>query len=235
MKLSDIEKQINILQESMRLSFRRTVEDAIKIGELLTIAKKQLPHGEFMPWCKKQKIPIKTVARYLKLPEYKNKFVNVTNLTEAYKLIESEENKRKRIEFEEQTKRIREYNKTGIKPDGWDRSTEYEYQKRIKEHKERTERIEKAKKEKKENEYSDNYIDNDEVDSLIKELRLREEKKNEFYNKMRMTGDNSKDPIYDALLEYLLELDESNRLEACHNIIKFCKTIANELQVKSVN
>lgn len=241
MKLSEIEKQINSLQESMRLSFRRTIEDAIKIGELLTIAKKQLSHGDFMPWCKKIGINYKNAERYIKLEKYKIKLDKMSNLTEAYKLIESEENKRKRKEFEEQTKRIREYKKTGIKPDGWNKKTDEYRLKKEKEDKEYEERKRKAfeeKKKKYEEELKQEEYESNEINNIFEEISIMKEsilEKEKIFKKMKMSGNNSNDIIYDALYDYLNKLDDNQRLEACHNIIKFCKTIASELQIKSVN
>jgi DNA repair exonuclease SbcCD ATPase subunit len=251
MKLKEIEKEIAGLQKDMIISYRRTVDDAIRIGGLLSEAKKQLPYGEFMPWCKKQGIDKSTANNYQKVFEYSLKLLNVSNLSEAYKLIENEEEQKKRKEFQEQSKRIDEYKRTGKKPDGWNDKTDYyrlkkeredeEYRKRKQElfdqkeeqRKQRKRKIEEEKK-KENDEYEKHKQETQEVLEGLTKLQLAIEEKDRLFKKMNLTGDNSKEPIYDALLEYLLGLNENVRLEACHNIIKFCKTMANELQRRSI-
>ena len=43
------------------------------------------------------------------------------------------------------------------------------------------------------------------------------------------------DPFQNAILDYLEELaDDNRRIEACYNIIKICKEIANSLQSKQI-
>lgn len=244
MNLKQIETTIKDLQQDMKLSYRRTVDDAIKIGELLKDAKSQLPHGDFMPWCERQGMKQWTSDKYIKLADYKSKMVNITNLEQAYKLIESEENKRKRQEFEEQTERIQEYKKTGIKPEGWNESTDAYRLRKEKEDAEYEERKRKAFEERKkkldeESKKHDEVLENDrketdEILSGLQDMMNTNEEKEKLLSKMRLTGDNAKEPIYEALLQYLMSLNESTRLEACHNIIKFCKGIATECQKNSI-
>lgn len=239
MELKQIEKEIKDLQGDIKLSYRRTVDDAIKIGELLKDAKLQLEHGEFMQWCERQGIKHYTADKYMKLVDYKSKMLSCSNLDQAYQLIESEENKRKREEFEEQTSRIREYKKTGKKPDGWNESTDAyrlkkeqedaEYEKR------KTEMFEKKQREYEEREKSRKYADvnTEEILSGLSNMMEVNNEKEKLLSKMRLSGNNAKEPIYEALFEYLAGLNVNRRLEACHNIIKFCKGIAAECQTKS--
>lgn len=244
MNLKQIELTIKDLQQDMKLSYRRTVDDAIKIGELLKDAKVQLQHGEFMSWCERQGMKQWTSDKYIKLADYKSKMVNITNLEAAYKLIESEENKRKREEFEKQTERIQIYKTTGLRPGDWDKATdeyrlkkekedaEYEERKR-KMFEERKKKIDEQSK-KHDERLEDDKKETDEILSGLQDMMNANEEKEKLLSKMRLTGDNAKEPIYEALLQYLMGLNESTRLEACHNIIKFCKGIATECQKNSI-
>lgn len=237
MELKQIEKEIKELQGDMKLSYRRTVDDAIKIGELLKDAKEQLDHGDFMPWCERQGLNRGNSQRYIQLAEYKPKIHNMCNLDQAYQLIESEENKRKREEFEKQSERIHIFKKTGEKPDGWNESTDAYRLKKEQEDSEYEERKRKAFEERQKKFEEKKYSENIDTEQLLNEaakLTGAFEEKERILSKMRLTGNNSKEPIYDALFEYLIALNENQRLEACHNIIKFCKGIAAECQKKSV-
>lgn len=70
--------------------FRQTVEKAVEVGELLTEQKKELKHGEWLPWINKD-LPFvqQTVWRYMNIFENRAKLLNVSNLIEAYKLLET--------------------------------------------------------------------------------------------------------------------------------------------------
>ena len=155
-----------------------------------------------------------------------------------------EENKRKQKEFEEQSKRVREYRQTGKKPEGWN---ERDDQARIKKEqgdadfeKRKTETFERRKKEfeerqtAKQEESKKHDVETENLLTGLHKMGEALQEKQRLLDKMRLTGNNAKEPIYDALFEYLIGLGESQRLEACHNIIKFCKTIASELQKESI-
>jgi hypothetical protein len=233
MDIKQIEDEIKKLQVSIKVSLKRTVGDAIEIGHLLTDAKQQIGHGQYEEWVKNQGISTMNAWRYIKCFEYSAKTIKMLDLTEAYKLIECEENKRKQISFEKQTKRINAYHNTGEKPKDWDdKSDSYRLKK---------EKDDSAYRERKEKAFNDRIKKNEtsgDTETLLNEAgKLIDalSEKDRLLSKMRMTGDNAKEPIYDALLEYLLSLTDNTRLEACHNIIKFCKGIAAECQKKSVN
>ncbi len=73
---------------------RNTLEEAIRIGELLTAQKADLKHGEWLKWLKGN-VPFsqKTAFRYMQLYHRKDelKLVTVTNLQQAYKLLAAPE------------------------------------------------------------------------------------------------------------------------------------------------
>jgi len=66
----------------------RCGKDAIRIGELLTMQKQQLKHGEWLPWVR-ECLPFShdTATNYMKLYEHRAKLRNVRNLSQAYQAI----------------------------------------------------------------------------------------------------------------------------------------------------
>jgi len=80
--------EITSLHKQIIASLRRSMQDAIRIGELLTEIKAELKHGEWLPWIK-QSLPFsqQTANRYMRIYENREKLLNVSNLTEAYKFL----------------------------------------------------------------------------------------------------------------------------------------------------
>jgi rubrerythrin len=92
--------EIRGLHDCIVRSLRRTVDDAIKIGELLVRARASLPHGEYMEWVAAE-LPFsqRTADNYRHLYEYRAKIATVANLQEAYQVvaaIETEEKQKAR-------------------------------------------------------------------------------------------------------------------------------------------
>ena len=83
-RASEIEQLHNEIVDHVRIS----VSKAIRIGELLTEQKAELRHGRWLRWLE-ENVPFgrKTADRYRRLYKYREKMVNVTNLTEAYRAI----------------------------------------------------------------------------------------------------------------------------------------------------
>ncbi len=73
-------------------SLKMTLEHAIRIGELLTAQKTELKHGEWLPWIENN-LPFskQTANRYMTAWDRRGelKLLTVSNLTEAYKLLEA--------------------------------------------------------------------------------------------------------------------------------------------------
>jgi hypothetical protein len=91
---TELVKGIKEALSSMASSFRNSVRDAIKAGELLTEAKRRLQHGEFGSWLEENfKLSRATATRYMKLAEHRkeieSKLLTVSNLAlaDAYKLL----------------------------------------------------------------------------------------------------------------------------------------------------
>jgi hypothetical protein len=211
-------------------SMRRAVPDAIKIGQIIAEQKEKLEHGKFLPWIETLPFSRQTADRYELLCKHSDKMLNVGNLQEAYKRIESFEAAEKNREDERKQKLILERIKTGIKPEGWDRSLDYEYNKRkefggyakIKENIEPPEtKSETAERADFLRKATDMFIEHS-------------EKRSTFKDKIRLSDDGKTDPFVDAIMDYLDELEnDTRRIEACNNIIKVCRNICVQLQSKS--
>jgi hypothetical protein len=65
---------------------RTTVAKAIEIGEILANKKKELGHGNWLPWVKLLPFSYRTAERYMGIFERQDKLDNVSNLSEAYRL-----------------------------------------------------------------------------------------------------------------------------------------------------
>lgn len=85
-------KQIVDLHLRIEASLRRSVQDAVKIGELISAQKDALPHGDFLPWIERE-LPFsrQTADNYRRLYEHRAKVLTVGNLTEAYQVAQIED------------------------------------------------------------------------------------------------------------------------------------------------
>lgn len=130
--------------------------------------------------------------------------------------------------------------KTGNKPENWDAKCEKAYQEKIEEERQRDERIAKAKESMQRERERNEQIDREtkqafvNIDKMVQDAMQNTKEKNEFKQRIRLSPDGLTDGFVDVLMEYLEELEDDNRrIEACYNIIKVCKGIAVDLQVRS--
>jgi DUF3102 family protein len=66
------------------------VQDAIAIGEFLTNTKASLGHGEWLPWIDANlEFSHDTANNYRRLYDNRHKLRSVRNITEAYRLLSS--------------------------------------------------------------------------------------------------------------------------------------------------
>lgn len=235
----NVTQQINELHSQLSGHLKKSVSIACEIGQKLTQIKAELNHGEFLPWIESNcEFDRTTATRYIKLFNYKDKCCSVQHLQEAYKKIEQIEYQEKQIEQQKKQTLIDEKVKTGKNPSGWTRSHDYEYDKQ-KDNEARDERIEAL--EQKNNIESKNKTKQqsssviEEAKEYLKDWENNEREKNNIKNKIKMSiNDDSK--FIDALNDYLITLEtDSLKLEALHNIIKYCKLKVNEYQQKSIN
>jgi hypothetical protein len=89
-------EELQIAHEQLVGGLRDTFEAALTIGRLLCEQKTQLPHGQFLPWLKKNVdfISESTCQRCMRLHRNREflKSVNVTDLTSAYRLLAAPRN-----------------------------------------------------------------------------------------------------------------------------------------------
>jgi len=225
--LNEATQEIIRIHNGIMQSLRRTVPEAIRIGQIITEQKEQLEHGQFLPWLSTLPFDQKTCWRYANTYKYADKIGKLPNLQEAYKQIESIEIIERRKEDERKQALIRERIKTGVKPEGWDRSLDYEYNKRIEQggYAKIKDDFEWPKSEKQEPASSD----------MLKQATdiffEHQDKIKSFKEKIRLSDSGKDDAFIDAIMEYVDGLESDNRrIEACNNIIKVCRNISVELQ-----
>jgi hypothetical protein len=72
----------------------------------------------------------------------------------------------------------------------------------------------------------------DDVMAMAKKMEDHYKKQADFMQRIHVSSQGVDDPFMSAIVDYLGTLDDDQRrIEACYNIIKVCKGIANDLQV----
>jgi hypothetical protein len=241
--LQNVTQQIVKLHSGIENSMRRSVADAIEIGRLISEEKEKLHHGQFLPWVSTLPFSERTAQNYIRLSLYKSKCANVADLDSAYKMVESLEAQAKRTEEQRIKELVRERIKTGKRPDGWEKSMDYHYDKEMREEKEYQERMEKVNKfnereketkQEAKQEYNGFGFDHETLIAATSKLIENEQKKADFKERIRISHEGKDDQFQDALIDYLNDLEDDNRRrEACTNIIKLCKGIINDMEVKN--
>jgi hypothetical protein len=83
-------QEINRLHQDLQALAMQSLDHAIRIGELLSKVKTQLPHGRWIPWLNSNvKFSERTARNYISVFEHRMalKSARVADLTEAYKLL----------------------------------------------------------------------------------------------------------------------------------------------------
>ena len=112
--IKSLKNKINEKHNVLIYGLKKSIQIAAEIGGYLKEVKSNLNHGEFGDWIENNCIfNWKTANNYINCFKYKNKFVNVTNLQEAYKQIEHIERKEKEKKEAEQLKKVIQYKNTG--------------------------------------------------------------------------------------------------------------------------
>lgn len=148
-----------------------------------------------------------------------------------------QEKKRKQMEHQQAIKDMVDQRiKTNFLPTDWNDEAEKAYQDRLvqeQRNREWKERIQRESEERKSSipkyDFSEAEQSMNNMKELLDELNTREARKEELTKKMRLTGDNAEHTFNQTLIEYLDSLNsDSQRLEACYNCIKICKTYIRE-------
>jgi len=232
-KTEEIKKELSELNQSLKM----TVHKAIYVGQLLAEQKEYVGHGNFLPWIEGNlDISERTARRYMSLHEYRSKTAIMSDLQTAYHQIETLEAQEKQSAEERKRTLIAEYRRTGVKPDGWDRSLDYVIKKDSENIARQNERIEKASQERggraKEYKLDQEKTYTDDALKIATDTFLEKSKKIESWKeKIRLSDGGKDDAFVDAVMEYLETLsDDNRRIEACNNVIKVCRNIAVQLQ-----
>ena len=225
--------KINDAHDGVVQSSKDAIQYAIYAGRELNKLKEQAEHGQFLSSIRLSfNFSERTARNYMKVADYSANVQALADLQEAYKLIESEESKKKQLEQANQRERLQYRTEHKEKPDTWQRSDDYAWQKLQQENKERDERISDYKdKMKEESARRERLKAEDEVDfEQLKGFLSNEQTKQDKLKNIRISNQNG--AILDFLANYLDNLDtDSKRIEECHNIIKFCKDKSRTLQV----
>ena len=221
------------------------IKKGVEIGKVLLQAQKS-NDLKFVGWLKSNvEFSIQTAYNYISLFEYRDQLSSAKNITEAYRMIESLEAQKKQSEKKKAQQRVKEYLKTGVKPEGWRRGTD---DKLAKEEADRDARVEASKgaeqkkKEQAAREKAEREAEREkerrrekaETDGLLHFLdqsAKEHEKRSAFKEQIRLSAEGGKGGFIDAFIDYLSGLEnDSRRIEACHDMIKTCKRIAADLQ-----
>ena len=225
--------KINDAHDGVVQSSKDAIQYAIYAGRELNKLKEQAEHGQFLSSIKMTfNFSERTARNYMKVADYSANVQALADLQEAYKLIESEESKKKQLEQASQRERLQYRTEHKEKPDTWQRSDDYAWQKLQQEKKERDERISNYKdKMKEESERRERLKADDEANfEQLSSFFSNEQAKQDNLKNIRISNQNG--AILDFLADYLDKLDtDSKRIEECHNIIKFCKDKSRTLQV----
>jgi predicted HAD superfamily Cof-like phosphohydrolase len=231
-------QEILKLHEGIVSSMRRSVADAIRIGELLTEAKADLDHGMFIPWIERE-LPFseRTARSYMLVFDHRDKTATVADLQSAYRIVERLETEAAQKERERKDRLIAEKQATGQKPEGWDRSVARE-EKLRQEDAQFHERLDEAQREREE-QTQEPTGDNgrtapagrfEEVIAAI----LKEEPKHVDLELADMRANVKQGKVFSVLREYIDSFDGvSRQLEATYNLMRYLRRVAIELQPKT--
>lgn len=237
--------KINDAHEGVVQSSQDAIQYAITAGQELNRIKDMAEHGEFLNTINSGifKFKRQTAYNYMKVADYSANFQVVGSLQEAYKLIESEESKKKQAEQADQRQRIQYRIEHNEKPSTWQRSDDYAWKKHQEEAQARSQRI----KDFQESQLNISATDKD-TSELDEDLNRAKEKASgsaDFINdylkneqskladmqNLKITNQNG--GILQLVESYLAGLgSDSQRIEECYNIIKYCKDKAIKLQQK---
>ena len=238
--------EINYLQDGITQKAKSCVQDAQRIGQLLTQVQNELQISnswKFVDWVKHNfKFSVATAYNYMDLFKYRMKIESSSSFSDAYKQIEEIKQIEQKTENEKAKERVEVAYKTGSKPEGWRRGTDDKllqekkeaverqkaYDENLKIQAERINREEEQRKQERENQQR--IIDN--AQKIMSETIEKAVKIENWKNKLHLSGNN--EDIENMILVYLDDLEnDSRRIECCHNIIKVCKQIVSDLTTKN--
>ncbi len=233
------------LHNGIMQAARRSVADAIQIGQIIADQKETMPHGEFLPWLEELPFAERTARNYMKLFEYRSKTATIADLQEAYHQIEQIEYDEKKEREQRDLDIVATYKSTGVKPPEWERRHDYLYKKmmdddefelRKRNHLDQKRQLREEEERVRRDAYQQIRKD-DSTDDILSQAAHKfiteQKKRSEFKTKIKLSSLGKTDPFVDAIMDYLDGLpDDNRRIEACNNIVKVCRTIAVQLHQK---
>jgi hypothetical protein len=165
---------------------------------------------------------------------YRDKTATLADLQSAYRKVEQLESEASRQERERKDRLIAEKQRTGVKPDGWDRSVDREEKKR-QDDASYHERVTQAVNGKERPAAPPPRSEQPATDfGRIVDAILKEEPKHIDLKLNDMTSNIRQGRVFLALQEYIDGFDGvSRQLEATYNLMRYLKRIAIELQPKT--
>jgi hypothetical protein len=239
-RTQEIKKELSDLNDCLKMS----VSKAVRIGELLTEQKEFVGHGNFLSWLESNfDMGERTARKYMLLYCHRDKTALNADLQKAYDQIETIEKQEKQKQEQEDNKKIFQYKKTGIKPEGWERRHDSQYKKMLDdgEYEKRRDSVfeqKKAKSAEKENEFNfnqsrlkDSIKDDENLINRLLQMKTESQKSVvdilEHKEKLKLcvkSEDNIQTAIFLLLDEYIDKIkDGSRKIETAQNIIKYLR------------
>lgn len=257
-EITELQKNIELYGQSIKDLGIQALKNARRIGQLLCEKQDELQKCHsvtFAEWVE-ENLPFerRTAYRYIDLFKYRFQLVDSSSIADSYKRIEEIKAIEHKTETEKANARVEECIKTGIKPEGWRRGTDDQLMADKIAYKEQVAQAEKDRK-KRIDEFKDEWAEKMEMrnkaksifddmteevfksaEALVKGQSKRQAEMEEWKSTLRLSGDLISDSFANAMLEWLAEMEsDEKRLSACHDIIKICKKLISDLQVKSVS
>ena len=232
-------KEIKSLHDGITSSMRKSVGDAVKIGELLSIQKEEMQYGRYLSWIKTE-LPFSeaTAKRYIQLFEYRDKTLTVSDLQTAYQKVHQLESEKKQQEQARRDKLIADYKATGQKGEGWDQNVykeirkqddEAAFQRRVQEGFGKKER--EGQQTGQEAQAAHDRFWQEMIEDILKNPPIQD---NQDLKLADLRDDVRQKGIFVVLQEYIQSFDGvSRQLEAVHNLMVFLRRVGNELQTKT--
>jgi hypothetical protein len=231
-------KEIGELHAGIVQSMRRSVQDAIRIGELLTEVKARPEmSGEFLKWIENE-LPFaeRTARNYMRLWDHRDKTATLADLQDAYRKVEQLEDQARSADRQRLDRLIAEKQATGKKPEGWDRKADYAERKRLDDqgYEERKRKAIEEKQREAERPTEESAQGKSKWDQIYEAIMATPPSKNEDLKLADLRENINQKGMFVVLKEYVDGFDGAHhQLEAVYNLLRFLKRVAIELQPKT--
>ena len=210
--------EIKTVSDKLESVEKTKLQLCIDLGFKYSELKKSCKRGEFSKYIKTvSTISLSTANKYIRLYSYQDKLENSSSLSDANKIVTMYEKGKKADKRTKAKRLIKEFEITGKKSDEWDRSCTYYFNK-------------KNKRQKVVDEIEDNINKEREhrIEQDIEDINLI----NNLNKKLSFVGDLNGGSVVAIVDNLISQQDDNNRqLELLHNMIKYCKSCAIQLQV----